>query len=224
MNRLYRPLAAILVSATALHLVGCTGEEPGSPPGVTFTTSPSSTVTPSSTETSSPTPTDDPSDSATPPVTDENPSFNDGASDNVIGSVTVTVSAPEKERTRLDRFDVLQVGENRFEMVEDLQRFSEYKTLPAVSWETGVRSGKCSTRITYSDQSGELIARKDSRQCEFIAAKDEADNDFEWIDRSLLPEKGSEAPVIVRVSVTPDGGSEATGEKTIVIRNPDTSR
>lgn len=230
MNRLYRPLAAILVSATALHLVGCTGEEPGSPPGVTFTTSPDlpSAQTPRSTSPQAPTT----GVTAEPTGTDQTPSPTDGgggvADDDgdigVIEGVSVTVSAPEEQTMRLDNFYIIQVGENRFEMVKDLRQYTQYKTLPAVSWKTGTQSGKCSTHITYSDQAGQVIARKDSRQCGFTADSEEADNDVEWVDRSLLPERGSEAPVTVRVSVTPDGGTEATGEQTVIIRNPATNR
>lgn len=221
MKSLHRPhittlVAVTALSVTALSLTACNDDDSGEPPAFTSTSSPTDSTVPTETSRPSGTPTTPGSPDVSAPSTETDTT----APPSRIDSVTVTASAPEEQTSG---FQFIQVGENRFEMLNDIQK-NTYSTLPAVSWKTGTRSGKCSTLITVRDQAGEVIAQQSSRECEYTAEKDTADNDFEWIDRSLLPERGSEAPITIRVSVTPDGGTETVGEQTIVIRNPNNYR
>jgi len=93
-----------------------------------------------------------------------------------------------------------------------------------VGWKTGVTTGKCSTLITFSNEANEVIAQKNSRDCESTPDRDDVDKEFEWLNRTVLPTNGTEAPITVRVSVIPDGKEPLLGERTIILRNPNNYR
>jgi hypothetical protein len=136
--------------------------------------------------------------------------------------IEVTVTAPEEPKWNTN--GIIQTGATEFEMTADYQKRQSLTDLPNVSWKSGFTTGKCTTKITYETEAGDVLAEYRTRDCEFSAAEGSKAQDYEWLSRAELPAKGSEVPLVVRVSVENADGETAEGQTTITLRNPNNYR
>ena len=213
--RYFGATAAVLLALTS---AAC-GDNDDEAPEASFTSAPESQeVTPeTSTDVTAPTST---------PATDEvSPTTSVAAQPGTqtpSDQVEVTVTAPEQSNYGAN--GIIQTGASDFEMTGDYAGRSSLKDLPSVSWKSGFTTGKCTTKITYTAESGEPVAEYRSRDCEYSAAEGEKAKDYEWLSRSEFPAEGSEDQFTITVSVENDEGQTAEGETTITLRHPNNYR
>lgn len=213
----HRRAAATAVALLALTVTSCSDDDDS--PEATFTAATEAgDITPADAENASAPTSSAPSDDVSPTTS----AAVQPGTETPAGEVEVTVTAPEQSNYGAN--GIIQTGATDFEMTGDYAGRPHLKDLPSVSWKSGFTTGKCTTKITYTAESGEPVAEYRSRDCEYSAAEGEKAKDYEWLSRSEFPAEGSEAPFTITVSVENDEGQTAEGETTITLRHPNNYR